>query len=46
MMQALALYMGVNMETFLTLLIDLSDITHQNASSSAAGVIEQEEEED
>ena len=46
MMQTLALYMGVNMETFLTLHIDPSDITHQDAGPSTIGVIEEEEKDD
>ena len=46
MMQTLALHMGINMEKFLTLASDPSNIAHHDADPSATGVIEEEEEED
>ena len=44
MMQALALHMGVDIETFLTLPVDRYDTTQQDAGPTAGGDIEEEEE--
>ena len=46
MMQALALHIGVDMYTFLTLPTDTFDTTQQDARASARGDIEDEEEEE
>ena len=46
MMQMLALYMGVNMETFPTLPMDPSAIPQHDVDPSSAGVVEEDEEEE
>ena len=45
-MQTLALHMGINMETFLTLPTDPSAILQHDADPSSAGVVEEDKEEE
>ena len=46
MMQTLALHMGVNMETFLTLPMDSFAIPEHDVGPSLARIVEKEEEEE
>ena len=46
MIQTLALHMGVNIETFPTLPMDLFAIPQHEADPSSAGIVEEEKEEE
>ena len=46
MMQALALHMGVDMETFLTLPVDPYDTAQKDAGATTRGDSEEEEKEE